>query len=87
MSSGKRTNLERSEYLRDWWVGSRKDEGYQFEGSWAAMAYLAAKILSDPATEIVVPNLSCPDLAEAMSDEQRKNRTGEPHVKWAGRSS
>lgn len=85
LNGGKRTNLERSQWTTDWWVGWGKDEGCQFEGSWAAMTYLAAKILSHPATEVTSPNLYRPDLAEAMTDEQARNYTSEPVVDWPSR--
>lgn len=80
LRGGKRTNLERSEWMGDWWVGYGKDDGCQFEGSWAAMVYLAAKILRHPATEVVAPNLYRPDLE--LTAEQEGNYTEQPHVEW-----
>ncbi len=82
LSGGKRTHLSRREWMSDWWVGYGKDEGCQFEGPWAAMTYLAAKILSHPATEVTSPNLYRPDLADALTHEQASNYTEEPHVEW-----
>lgn len=72
----------RSDVLPDWWAGYGKDERCQFEGSWAAMTYLAAKILSHPATEVTSPNLYRPDLADALTPEQADNYIGEPRVAW-----
>lgn len=68
LSGGKRTNIipnESSDADRedgqpmewDWWVGYGKDHSCQFEGPWAHMAILAAKILRHPNTKEVAPNL------------------------------
>lgn len=82
LRGGKRANLERCHHMTDWWAGYGKDEGCQFEGPWFDMVVLAAKILSDPATELVAPNLYRPDLADAMTDEQREHYTGGPQLEW-----
>jgi hypothetical protein len=87
LCGGKRTNIERSEGLTDWWFGYGKDKSCDFEGSWAAMAILAAKILSHPATGVATPNLYRPDLADALTPEQAANYTEEPHVTWPKESS
>lgn len=68
LRGGKRANLDHSEYLDDWWVGSGKNESCQFEGPWEHMAIIAAKILRHPNTQKVAPNLYRPDLA--LTDEQ-----------------
>lgn len=83
LSGGKRANLEKGS-LPDWWVGYGKDSSCQFEGSWFDMVVLAAKILSHPATEVVAANLYRPELADAMTEEQRNNYTEGPYVKWPG---
>ena len=59
MSGGKRTNIGNSDSIDDWdwWVGWGKDSSCQFEGPWAHMAILAAKILRHPNTKAVAPNL------------------------------
>ena len=82
LNGGKRANLERSDWIDDWWVGYGKDDGCQFEGPWSHMAILAAKILSDPATEIACPNLYRPDLADALTLVQKGNYTESPTFDW-----
>lgn len=69
LSGGKRTNIEHSAWLDDWWVGYGKDSSCQFEGDWLAMAILAAKILRHPNTEKVAANLHRPDLALTEAQE------------------
>lgn len=71
LRGAKRVNLVKSEWLNGWWVGHGKDEGCQIEGEWLDWVCLAAKILADPASEGVAPNLYRPDLADAMTAEQR----------------
>lgn len=66
----KRVNVVESEWMPGWWVGYGKDESCQSEGEWAHWAILAAKILRDPATEVVAPNLYRPDLELTRQQEQ-----------------
>jgi hypothetical protein len=80
LSGGKRTNLRVSEWLPGWWVGFGKDESCQFEGPWYDIVILAAKVLRDPATAIVAPNLYRPDLV--LTAEQERNYTEGPSVEW-----
>jgi len=64
MQGGKRANIGNSQNIEDWdwWVGWGKDKSCQFEGPWAHMAILAAKILRHPNTKAVCPNLYQPDI-------------------------
>ena len=71
LSGGKRTHIEHSDWIDDWWVGYGKDESCQFEGPWLAMAVLAAKILRHPNTEKEAPNLYLPDIE--LTSEQEDN--------------
>lgn len=71
LRGGKRTNIEASEWMSDWWVGYGKDESCQFEGPWEHMAILAAKILRHPNTQKVAPNLYMPDVP--LTPEQEGN--------------
>jgi hypothetical protein len=70
LSGGKRTNIAPSGWLDDWWVGYGKDESCQFEGPWADMAELAARILAHPNTEKVAPH-----LYRASEPPETENRT------------
>lgn len=80
VSGGKRCNVEKSEWLPSWWVGYGKDEGCQIEGDWTHWVILAAKILRDPATEVVAPNLYRPDLE--LTDVQENHYTGLSDPTW-----
>jgi len=78
LSGGNRMNLGRSTWHPDLWVGL---DAY-FEGPWSQMAILAAKILSDPATEVVAPGLYRPDLADALAHEQELSGAEAPTADW-----
>lgn len=83
LTGGKRTNLTSSDWLENWWVGYGKDESCQFEGSWGAMAILAAQILAHENTRRVAPNLYWPDIP--LTEEQRHQYTEyDYHVPWEG---
>lgn len=77
LSGGKRTNIGHNSDGEmdgddwDWWVGWGKDSSCQFEGPWAHMAILAAKILRHPNTQKVAPNLYMPDIP--ITPEQESN--------------
>jgi hypothetical protein len=71
MRGGKRANITNSDTEDwDWWVGYGKDESCQFEGPWAHMAVLAARILAHPNTEKVAPNLYRPNHGLTKDQEE-----------------
>lgn len=72
LRGGKRANIGKSDAIEDWdwWVGWGKDESCQFEGPWAHMAILAAKILRHPNTKAVAPNLYQPDIPITPEQEE-----------------
>jgi hypothetical protein len=82
LSGGKRTNIGHAAHDDgpgsnwqewNWWVGWGKDTSCQFEGPWHHMAILAAQILSHPNTQKTTPNLYRPELAEALTPEQKES--------------
>lgn len=70
LRGGKRANIGHSDAIDDWWIGWGKSAECQFEGPWAHMAILAAKILRHPNTEKVAPNLYRPDIELTPEQEE-----------------
>lgn len=82
LSGGKRANLRRDGST---WIGYGKDESCPLSGPWSHLVYLAAKILRDPATEIVAPNLYRPDLV--LTPEQEIAYSSDNGPEWPGEES
>ncbi len=61
LSGSKRTNLEKSDWLGDWFVGYGKDDSCCFEGTWWDMICFARNILASENTEIVTPDYYRPE--------------------------
>ena len=61
VSGSKRTNLDRSEWIDDWFVGTGKDESCYLEGSWWDMICLARNILASENTKIAAPEYYHPE--------------------------
>ena len=59
----KRANLDISEWIADWFVGSGKDESCQLEGTWWDMICLARNILASKNTEMACPEFYHPEMA------------------------
>lgn len=63
VSGSKRTNLDYSKWLDDWFVGTGKDESCFLEGSWWDMICLARNILASENTKIAAPEYYHPEWA------------------------
>ena len=63
VSGSKRTNLDYSKWLDDWFVGTGKDESCYLEGSWWDMICLARNILASENTKIAAPEYYHPEWA------------------------
>lgn len=61
ISGAKRCNLDYSEWLSDWFVGTGKDESCYLEGTWWDMICLARNILASKNTELVAPEYYHPE--------------------------
>lgn len=59
----KRCNLNKSEWLPDWFVGTGKDESCYLEGTWWDMICLARNILASENTKIAAPEFYHPEYA------------------------
>lgn len=66
----KRTNIDMSVYVPDWFVGYGKDESCQFEGTWWDMICFARNILANENTKLCAPEFYKPEWANS-------NYTGE----------
>lgn len=61
ISGSKRTNLNYSRWLDDWFVGSGKDQSCFLEGTWWDMICLARNILASENTGLVAPEYYLPE--------------------------
>lgn len=57
----KRANIEKSDWLDDWFVGYGKDTSCQFEGTWWDMICFARNILASENTKMVAPEFYKPE--------------------------
>lgn len=64
ISGSKRTNLSKSDWLGDWFVGYGKDEACQFEGTWWDMICFARNILASKNTQKAAPEFYMPELED-----------------------
>lgn len=55
ISGAKRCNLNKSDWLDDWFVGTGKDESCYLEGTWWDMICFARNILASENTNMVAP--------------------------------
>ena len=62
ISGSKRTHIEPSDWIPDWWVGYGKEEGCVLEGTWWDMVCFARNILASKNTEITSPEFYHPNL-------------------------
>lgn len=70
LSGAKRANIDISEWLPDWFVGSGKDFSCQFEGTWWDMICFARNVLASENTKLVAPEFYKPEW-------ENNNYTGE----------
>ena len=68
----KRTNIEISKWLGDWFVGYGKDESCQFEGTWWDMICFARNILASENTKLCAPEFYKPELANDNYNSEDK---------------
>lgn len=61
VSGAKRANLEKSDWLGDWFVGYGKDTSCQFEGTWWDMICFARNVLASENTKLVAPEYYKPE--------------------------
>lgn len=62
-SGSKRTNIRKSDWIDDWFVGYGKDESCQFEGTWWDMICFARNILANENTKLCAPWFYKPEWA------------------------
>lgn len=79
ISGAKRANLDKSEWLTDWFVGTGKDESCQFEGTWWDMVCFARNVLASPNTKLVAPDFYKPEWENSnyVGEEKPYEYTGE----------
>lgn len=61
VDGAKRCNINYSEWLSDWFVGTGKDESCYLEGTWWDMICLARNILASENTKLVAPEYYHPE--------------------------
>jgi len=61
IGGAKRCNLNYSDWLSDWFVGTGKDESCYMEGTWWDMICLARNILASENTKMVAPEFYKPE--------------------------
>lgn len=62
ISGAERTNITKSDWLGDWFVGYGKDESCVFEGTWWDMICFARNVLASENTQICAPQFYMPGL-------------------------
>lgn len=70
MRGSKRTNLNRCDWMPDWWVGTGKDESCVFEGTWWDLICFARNVLASENTKLAAPEFYRPEW-------ENDNYTGE----------
>lgn len=61
LSGAKRCNIDASDWLPDWFVGTGKDDSCYLEGTWWDMICLARNILANPNTKQCCPEYYHPE--------------------------
>lgn len=62
LCGSRRTNIDISDWMDNWFVGTGKDEFCYLEGTWQDMVSLAKQILSSENTKIVSPDDYHPEM-------------------------
>ena len=57
----KRCNIDKCDWIDDWFVGTGKDESCYLEGTWWDMICLARNILASENTKMVAPEFYRPE--------------------------
>ena len=61
ISGAKRCNIEKCDWIADWFTGTGKDESCYLEGTWWDMICLARNILANKNTEMCAPEYYKPE--------------------------
>ena len=61
ISGAKRCNIDKCNWIDDWFVGTGKDESCYLEGTWWDMICLARNILASKNTKMVAPEFYHPE--------------------------
>jgi len=62
ISGAKRANLQKSDWLGDWFWGYGKDDGCCFEGTWWDMICFARNVLASENTKDLCPEFYHPEM-------------------------
>ena len=61
VTGAKRANLDKSDWIPDWFVGTGKDKSCYLEGTWWDMFCLARNILASENTKVACPEFYHPE--------------------------